>query len=174
MQPYAPNAPSKAEVLISDLRLRPDGLSKAAADEIERLRAQEYKLARRIHQQRYALRENWQIVEQRRKWLGTQEPRQRYHLAGLQHGSLKMVYARHERDKRLFYCTLKYVDQPASIETIREKVGEVFAENSDKAAQAKERPALIGWFVGQTMKLLHGAADPEIVCFECSQTLSSL
>lgn len=66
MQPYHPNAPSRAENLIAVLRVRTnDKLSLAAADEIERLRTQEYKLAARIHQQRVALRENWEIVEMR-------------------------------------------------------------------------------------------------------------
>lgn len=71
MQPYAPSAPSKAEALIAALRdpYKPQGdlrpLCLQAADEIERLREMEFKLAGRIHQQRMALRENWQIVEQR-------------------------------------------------------------------------------------------------------------
>lgn len=38
--------------------------------EVVRLNAERLKLDRRIHNQRVALRENWQIVEQRRKWLG--------------------------------------------------------------------------------------------------------
>ncbi len=66
MQPYRPNAPSRSENLIAVLRSRSnDRLCLAAAAEIERLREQEFKLARRIHQQRYALRENWMIVERR-------------------------------------------------------------------------------------------------------------
>lgn len=79
MQPYKPKAPSRSEALIDELRQTagvlingtvedgavPVALLADAADEIERLRAQEYKLARRIHQQRVALRENWMIVEQR-------------------------------------------------------------------------------------------------------------
>lgn len=43
----------------------PVALLSSAADEIERLRAMEYRLARRIHQQRCALREHWEIVEMR-------------------------------------------------------------------------------------------------------------
>lgn len=66
MQPYHPKAPSRAENLIALLRVREDDkLSRDAANEIERLRTQEYRLARRIHQQRVALRENWEIVEMR-------------------------------------------------------------------------------------------------------------
>jgi len=93
-------------------------------------------------------------------------------LQGLKFGTLKMVYARHERDKRLFYCTVKYVEQPASLEKIAESVAKVIADNPDKVAQVKEKPQRLGWFVGQTMKLLHGAADPELVCAECTKQLS--
>lgn len=79
MQPYNPKAPSKAETLIAALRTNADALCQSAADEIERLRAQEFKLARRIHQQRLALRENWQIVEMRKKyWQGSQVGRKAY------------------------------------------------------------------------------------------------
>lgn len=74
MQPYHPNAPSRAENLIALLRVRVgDKLCRDAANEIERLREQEYRLAGRIHQQRAALRENWMIVEKRashrRAWI---------------------------------------------------------------------------------------------------------
>lgn len=43
-----------------------------------RLRAERLKLDRRIHNQRVALRENWEIVEQRRKWLGSDTARKAY------------------------------------------------------------------------------------------------
>jgi Asp-tRNA(Asn)/Glu-tRNA(Gln) amidotransferase B subunit len=89
-------------------------------------------------------------------------------LAGLRCGSLKMVYARHELDKGLVYCTLKQVKQPATEAEIKESVAKVFADNPDKVKQLKENPARIGWFVGQTMKALEGAADPEMVCFHCT------
>lgn len=66
MQPYRPNAPSRTENMIAVLRTRSnDKLSLDAADELERLRDQEFKLARRIHQQRIALRSNWEIIEAR-------------------------------------------------------------------------------------------------------------
>jgi Asp-tRNA(Asn)/Glu-tRNA(Gln) amidotransferase B subunit len=95
-------------------------------------------------------------------------------LAGLQHGTLKMVHARHERDKRMFYCTLKYVDQPANLDEIKKAVAEVVDANRDKAIQVREKPSRIGWFVGQTMKLLNGTADPELVCFQCNEELCRL
>ncbi|RAI45458.1 Asp-tRNA(Asn)/Glu-tRNA(Gln) amidotransferase subunit GatB [Rhodoplanes roseus] len=42
-------------------------------------------------------------------------------------------------------------------------VDKVVAENPDKAAQAKEKPAMIGWFVGQVMKASGGKANPQAV-----------
>lgn len=79
MQPYSPKAPSRSEALIDELRRTagelvngtvedgavPIALLAGAADEIERLRNQEFRLARRIHQQRIALRDNWEIIEMR-------------------------------------------------------------------------------------------------------------
>lgn len=37
------------------------------------------------------------------------------------------------------------------------------ANNSDKVAQAKQKPALAGWFVGQVMKTTGGKANPQTV-----------
>lgn len=61
------------------------GAAKQAADEIEALRskidklkAARLKLDKRIHNQRVALRENWEIVEMRRKWMGHPIAFQRY------------------------------------------------------------------------------------------------
>lgn len=72
MQPYAPNAPSKAEALVEALRGYNTSLCHDAADEIERLRAREFRLARRIHEQRLNLRMNWAVMAEhasyRRAW----------------------------------------------------------------------------------------------------------
>ena len=46
---------------------------------------------------------------------------------------------------------------------IEKAVDEVVAANPDKVAQAKEKPALIGWFVGQVMKATGGKASPQAV-----------
>ena len=45
------------------------GLLRQSSEEIERLRADRLKLDWRIHNQRKALRENWEIVEQRGNWV---------------------------------------------------------------------------------------------------------
>ncbi len=42
-------------------------------------------------------------------------------------------------------------------------VDEVIAANPDKASQAKEKPNLAGWFVGQVMKATGGKANPQAV-----------
>jgi aspartyl-tRNA(Asn)/glutamyl-tRNA(Gln) amidotransferase subunit B len=42
-------------------------------------------------------------------------------------------------------------------------VDEIIAANPDKAAQAKAKPQLIGWFVGQVMKSSGGKANPQSV-----------
>jgi aspartyl-tRNA(Asn)/glutamyl-tRNA(Gln) amidotransferase subunit B len=46
---------------------------------------------------------------------------------------------------------------------IEAAVDAVIAENPDKAAQAREKPSLGGWFVGQVMKATGGKANPQAV-----------
>jgi aspartyl-tRNA(Asn)/glutamyl-tRNA(Gln) amidotransferase subunit B len=55
---------------------------------------------------------------------------------------------------------LKQVTDTGAIEKL---VDEVIAANPDKAAQAKEKPQLAGWFVGQVMKASQGKANPQAV-----------
>jgi aspartyl-tRNA(Asn)/glutamyl-tRNA(Gln) amidotransferase subunit B len=42
-------------------------------------------------------------------------------------------------------------------------VDEVLAANPDKVADAKAKPAALGWFVGQVMKASGGKANPQAV-----------
>jgi len=53
--------------------------------------------------------------------------------------------------------------QVTDLGAIERMVDELIAGNSDKAAQAKEKPAVIGWFVGQVMKSSGGKASPQVV-----------
>ncbi|WP_336276432.1 Asp-tRNA(Asn)/Glu-tRNA(Gln) amidotransferase subunit GatB [Bartonella sp. CB178] len=53
--------------------------------------------------------------------------------------------------------------QVTDIEAIEKVVDEVVAGNSDKVEQAKKKPALVGWFVGQVIKATAGKANPRIV-----------
>ncbi len=55
---------------------------------------------------------------------------------------------------------MKQVTDTGAIEAI---VDEVMAANPEKVAQAKEKPAMAGWFVGQVMKASGGKANPQAV-----------
>ncbi len=46
---------------------------------------------------------------------------------------------------------------------IERAVDEIIARNPDKVEQAKTKPAVIGWFVGQVMKSSGGKANPQTV-----------
>ncbi|GGC57183.1 Asp-tRNA(Asn)/Glu-tRNA(Gln) amidotransferase subunit GatB [Chelatococcus reniformis] len=55
---------------------------------------------------------------------------------------------------------LKQVTDTGAIEKV---VDEIIAANPDKVEQAKAKPTLIGWFVGQVMKASGGKANPQAV-----------
>jgi aspartyl-tRNA(Asn)/glutamyl-tRNA(Gln) amidotransferase subunit B len=55
---------------------------------------------------------------------------------------------------------MRQVTDTGAIETA---VDEIIAGNPDKAAQAKAKPTLAGWFVGQVMKATGGKANPQAV-----------
>src|SRR5450432_2843226 len=55
---------------------------------------------------------------------------------------------------------MKQVTDLGAIERV---VDDIIAANPDKVAQAKAKPALIGWFVGQVMKSSGGKANPQAV-----------
>ena len=55
---------------------------------------------------------------------------------------------------------LKQVTDTAEIEKI---VDEIIAKNPDKVEQARAKPQLAGWFVGQVMKASSGKANPQAV-----------
>ncbi|MGY6709110.1 MAG: Asp-tRNA(Asn)/Glu-tRNA(Gln) amidotransferase subunit GatB [Rhizobiaceae bacterium] len=55
---------------------------------------------------------------------------------------------------------LKQVTDTGAIE---KAVDEVIAANPDKAEQAKAKPSMAGWFVGQVMKATGGKANPQAV-----------
>ena len=55
---------------------------------------------------------------------------------------------------------LRQVTDTGAIEAA---VDAVVAANPDKAAQAKDKPSLAGWFVGQVMKATGGKANPQAV-----------
>lgn len=45
-------------------------------------------------------------------------------------------------------------------ELVERELDRLIEANPDKAQQARERPALTGWFVGQVMKNLKGKGSP--------------
>lgn len=53
--------------------------------------------------------------------------------------------------------------QVSDVGAIEKMVDEIVTANPDKAAQAKAKPALIGWFVGQVMRASGGRANPQAV-----------
>jgi aspartyl-tRNA(Asn)/glutamyl-tRNA(Gln) amidotransferase subunit B len=55
---------------------------------------------------------------------------------------------------------LKQVTDTGAIE---KAVDEIIAANPDKVEQAKAKPTMIGWFVGQVMKASGGKANPQAV-----------
>ena len=90
-----------------------------AAYEIERLRADRLKLDRRIHNQRRALRENWEIVEQRGNWLGSSVARGGYIRLMKQNRELRAALRQREEE----------------IERLRSEIGQGDVEIEHRADQ---------------------------------------
>jgi aspartyl-tRNA(Asn)/glutamyl-tRNA(Gln) amidotransferase subunit B len=55
---------------------------------------------------------------------------------------------------------MKQVTDTGAIEAA---IDQIIAANPDKAAQAKQKPTMLGWFVGQAMKATGGKANPQAV-----------
>ncbi|MDJ0932220.1 Asp-tRNA(Asn)/Glu-tRNA(Gln) amidotransferase subunit GatB [Breoghania sp.] len=53
--------------------------------------------------------------------------------------------------------------QVTDLGAIEAMVDEIISANPDKAEQVKEKPGLLGWFVGQVMKASKGKANPQAV-----------
>jgi aspartyl-tRNA(Asn)/glutamyl-tRNA(Gln) amidotransferase subunit B len=53
--------------------------------------------------------------------------------------------------------------QVTDVSAIAGIVADILDRNPDKAAQAKAKPAMLGWFVGQVMKVSGGKANPQMV-----------
>jgi aspartyl-tRNA(Asn)/glutamyl-tRNA(Gln) amidotransferase subunit B len=53
--------------------------------------------------------------------------------------------------------------QVTDLSAIEKVVDEVIAANPDKVEQAKKKPNVVGWFVGQVMKATQGKANPKAV-----------
>ena len=57
----------------------------------------------------------------------------------------------------------KGLQQVTDLGAIEAAIDEIIAANPDKVAQAKEKPKMAGWFVGQVMKSTGGKANPKSV-----------
>jgi aspartyl-tRNA(Asn)/glutamyl-tRNA(Gln) amidotransferase subunit B len=55
------------------------------------------------------------------------------------------------------------LQQVTDLGAIEKVVDDIIAANPDKVSQAKAKPAMIGWFVGQVMKSSGGKANPQAV-----------
>ena len=55
---------------------------------------------------------------------------------------------------------MKQVTDLGAIET---EIDAIIAANPDKVEQARDKPGLLGWFVGQVMKATGGKANPKAV-----------
>ena len=68
-------------------------------------------------------------------------------------------------DKRAIMCAdcAYALPEPVPVDRVAAALAVIMVDNPDKVAQAKERPQLIGWFIGQVMKKLNGSADPQEV-----------
>jgi aspartyl-tRNA(Asn)/glutamyl-tRNA(Gln) amidotransferase subunit B len=55
------------------------------------------------------------------------------------------------------------MQQVTDLSAIEKLVDEILRRNPDKVEQAKSKPALVGWFVGQVMKASEGKANPQAV-----------
>ncbi|MET4479875.1 Asp-tRNA(Asn)/Glu-tRNA(Gln) amidotransferase subunit GatB [Bradyrhizobium sp. F1.13.3] len=53
--------------------------------------------------------------------------------------------------------------QVTDLSAIEKVVDDIIAANTDKAAQVKDKPQSLGWFVGQVMKASGGKANPQSV-----------
>ena len=63
---------------------------------------------------------------------------------------------------------LRQVTDAGAIESA---VDAVVAANPDKAEQARAKPGMLGWFVGQVMKATGGKANPQAVSDALKQRL---
>ena len=61
------------------------------------------------------------------------------------------------------YVTKNNLTQVTDVGAIEKVVDDIIAANPDKVAQARAKPQLVGWFVGQVMKSSGGKANPQAV-----------
>jgi aspartyl-tRNA(Asn)/glutamyl-tRNA(Gln) amidotransferase subunit B len=75
---------------------------------------------------------------------------------------LEVVFANPKIDPRE-YVAENNLTQVTDLSAIEKVVDDIIAANPDKVEQARAKPQLIGWFVGQVMKSSGGKANPQAV-----------
>lgn len=75
---------------------------------------------------------------------------------------LEYVIAHPKTDPRA-YVETKGLKQVTDTGAIEKAVDDIIAANPDKVEQAKAKPSMLGWFVGQVMKSTGGKANPAAV-----------
>jgi aspartyl-tRNA(Asn)/glutamyl-tRNA(Gln) amidotransferase subunit B len=75
---------------------------------------------------------------------------------------LEVVFANPKIDPRE-YVAENNLTQVTDLGAIEKVVDDIIAANPDKVEQARAKPQLIGWFVGQVMKSSGGKANPQAV-----------
>ena len=75
---------------------------------------------------------------------------------------LEVVFADPDVDPRQYVKEQK-LEQVTDLSAIEKVVDDIISANPDKVAQAKAKPQLVGWFVGQVMKSSGGKANPQAV-----------
>jgi aspartyl-tRNA(Asn)/glutamyl-tRNA(Gln) amidotransferase subunit B len=75
---------------------------------------------------------------------------------------LEVVFANPKIDPRE-YVAENNLTQVTDLGAIEKVIDDIIATNPDKVAQARAKPQLIGWFVGQVMKSSGGKANPQAV-----------
>jgi Glu-tRNA(Gln) amidotransferase subunit E-like FAD-binding protein len=65
--------------------------------------------------------------------------------------------------RRPLHGQVGFLQQVTDTGAIEAAVDEIIAANPDKVEQAKAKPTMLGWFVGQVMKQTGGKANPQSV-----------
>lgn len=72
-----------------------------------------------------------------------------------------------EDDQLKIYCSTEndpeVLTHAISFPNINKIADQLISLHSDKWRQCKEKPNLLGWFVGQAMKMTNGRADPTLL-----------
>ena len=95
-------------------------------------------------------------------WSHRRPDRRGHHLRQDRQGSVRDRLAWRAATPRALVET-RGMKQVTDLGAIEKVVDDIMSANPDKVAQARAKPQLIGWFVGQVMKSSGGKANPQAV-----------